>query len=65
MDNAEKYSHALTTVLYAIRKAGFDLDSILHTVKQDIISNSMRPLPQDQNDVIATIAKAICEISKL
>ncbi|HAT33228.1 MAG TPA: hypothetical protein DCW29_20985 [Janthinobacterium sp.] len=62
MDNAGKYSHALTAVLYAARKAGCDLDGILHTVKQDIISNSLRPLPQDQETVIATVAEAIRDI---
>ncbi|MBC3864327.1 hypothetical protein H8K32_19685 [Undibacterium jejuense] len=62
MDNAGKYSHALTAVLYAARKAGCDLDSILNTVKQDIISNSLRPNPLDQTAVIAAVAEAIRDI---
>jgi hypothetical protein len=62
MDNAGKYSHALTAVLYAARKAGCDLDSILQTVKQDIIHNSLRPRPQDQKAVITKVAEAIGEI---
>lgn len=62
MDNTDKYSHALTAVLYAARKAGCDLDRILQTVKQDIIQNSLRPRPQDQETVIATVAEAIGEI---
>ena len=62
LDDAGKYSHALTAVLYAARKAGCNLDDILRTVKQDIISNSLRPLPQHQEAVISSVAEAIREI---
>ena len=62
LDDAGKYSHALTAVLYAARKAGCNLDDILQTVKQDIISNSLRPLPQHQEAVISSVAEAIRDI---
>jgi len=62
LDDAGKYSQALTAVLYAARKAGCDLNDILHTAKQDIISNSLRPLPQHQEAVISAVAEAIRDI---
>ncbi|WP_353401306.1 hypothetical protein [Duganella hordei] len=62
LDNAGKYSHALTAVLYAARKAGCDLNGLLSTVKQDIISNSLRPLPQHQEAVISALAEAIRDL---
>lgn len=62
LDDAGKYSHALTTILYAARKAGCDLNSLLGIAKQDIISNSIRPLPQHQEAVISALAKSIRDI---
>ena len=62
LDDAGKYSQALTAVLYAARKAGCDLNNILHIAKQDIISNSLRPLPQHQEAVISAVAEAIRDI---
>ena len=65
MDSAGKFNHALTAVLYAAKKADVDLDVILQSVKTDIISNSLRPLPQDQRDVIKAVEEAIKEIKEI
>lgn len=62
LDDAGKYSHALTAVLYAARKAGCDLNGLLNSAKQDIISNSLRPLPQHQEAVISALTEAIRDI---
>ncbi|MFK0730872.1 MAG: hypothetical protein ACIWVG_06835 [Gloeotrichia echinulata HAB0833] len=62
MDSAGKYSHALTTVLYAAHKDGCDLYKILEHAKNGIIGNSLRPNPLDQSEVIDAIHQAIKEI---
>jgi hypothetical protein len=63
MGDAGKFEHALIAVLHAARTAGCDLDILLENVKQDIVSNSLRPRPQDQHEVVAAVAKAIRELS--
>lgn len=62
MDDAGKFEHALTAVLYAVRRKSCDLETILRFVKEDIISNSIRPLPQDQSAVIAAVEQAILDV---
>ena len=65
MDDAGKLLHALYAVLYAARSMGGDLEILLQTAKEDIIGNhSIRPRPQDQDDVIKTIEVAIKDISR-
>lgn len=61
LDEAGIYSRALEAVLFAAHKAGYDLNELLNTVKQDIISNPSRPAPQHQDAVIQALAKAIHE----
>lgn len=63
MDDAGKFTHALYAVLYASKKMGCDLDKLVQTIKGDIIANTIRPLPEDQETVIRAVEDAIKEIS--
>ena len=65
MDEAGKYEHALIAVLYAVKKAGGNLDDILESAKQGMIGNSLRPRPQDQDAVIKAIEKAMSDIEPI
>lgn len=62
MDDADKFNHALTAVLYALKAAGSNLDDILLSAKQGMIHNAIRPLPQDQEIVAEAIAQVIRDI---
>jgi len=58
----ELYEHALTAVLYAVNANGNDLDNFYKKVATGIISNPIRPRPQDQEDTLALVRKAISDI---
>lgn len=64
MDEMGRYSMALYTLLYAAKQKGIDLDELARVSQEGIVSNSIRPLPQDQDLVIRTIKAAIKDVTE-
>jgi hypothetical protein len=60
--NNQFYEHALVAVLYAVKASGGDLEQLYERTKSGIVGNSMRPRPQDQEQVLELVRKAIDEI---
>jgi hypothetical protein len=56
------YEHALFAVLYAVKANGRNLNEFYKLISEKIISNSIRPRPQDQEQVLALVQQAINDI---